>query len=146
MSGDMLSVVTAPLDWREYAAGIVNLELHEIELPDITAQQLLDLAQEYHSQSARGEKEVGRAAARAQVAATEQARTTDEAALERGAAAVDAAAAAERDHAAGEVSSPSARARRSRRGRTQVSSDIGECGIGASRSTRHERSRAYVKV
>ena len=61
---------------------------------------------------------MGRAAARAQVAATEQARTTDEAALERGAAAVDAAAAAERDHAAGEVSSPSARARRSRRGRS----------------------------
>ena len=62
VSGDMLSVVTAPDDWREYAAKIVNRHLREIELPDITAQQLLDLAQEYHSQSARGE-EVGHAAA-----------------------------------------------------------------------------------
>lgn len=120
VSGDMLSVVTAPDDWREYAAKIVNRHLREIELPDITAQQLLDLAQEYHSQSARGE-EVGHAAARApEVAAAEQARQqsrmTDEPALERGAAAVDAAvAAAERHHAAGEVSSPTARARRGRR-------------------------------
>ena len=127
VSGDMLSVVTAPDDWREYAAKIVNRHLREIELPDITAQQLLDLAQEYHSQSARGE-EVGHAAARApEVAAAEQARQqarmTDEPALERGAAAVDAAAAAERDHAAGEVSSPSARARRARRGRTFAALD-----------------------
>jgi hypothetical protein len=121
VSGDVLSVVTAPTKWRENAADIVNRRRRKMELPDISAQQLLDLAEEYHRQS--GEKEVGRAAVHAQagpeVAAAEQAWkcSTDEPALERGAAAVDAAAAAERDHAAGEVSSPSARARRARRGR-----------------------------
>ena len=141
VSGDVLNVVTAPHAWRKYAANIVNRRRRKMDLPDITVQQLLDLAEEYQSQS--GEREVGRAAAHAQagpeVAAAEQSRTcsTDEPALERGAAAVDAAAAAERDHAAGEASSPSPRARRARRGRTFAALDS-----AASRGTPSPTHRA----
>ena len=46
-------VVTAPHEWRKYAADIINRRLRKMDLPDITAQQLLDLAQEYQRRQGR---------------------------------------------------------------------------------------------